>query len=185
VGFKAKHEWEMLKRNLEPLLTSEMDLIELAPGNHRRSMVRRLAQPIVRKYSFADLNNRHADKPGFVRMDSEYECAAEDGEFDVTVCFQAAHNISRFWRFMEEMARITKPGGFVFVMDSANEDLNLHPKDHARWFVDGMELMMQDSGLTVEVCKFERADGVELPRGGPIGRNSQGLPVHVIAVGRA
>lgn len=179
MGFKqSSPEWGLLHRNLRVQMTDHV--LEIACGNHKRSLVRKMIQQMVNSYSFCDLNNRHQDLRGFVRMLGPTIIEADDETFDHCVLFQALHNIAAPWKLIPEICRVTKSGGKLTVIDSAVEDLNRHPVDCGRWWQDGVEVLLVEGGFIVRECHMEEANGTVAPNARPL---LSKCPVYVIGVG--
>ena len=64
-------------------------------------------------------------------------------------------HVARIWRWMPELARVTKPGGFVITINPVSWPFHEVPIDCWRIYPDGMKALSEDSGLVLEnsVCE--------------------------------
>ncbi len=89
-----------------------------------------------------------------------YEFPIPNDSYDVVLSGQVIEHVAKIWRWMQELARVTKPGGCVITINPASWPFHEYPIDCWRIFPDGMKALSEDSGLVVEksVC-----ESLELP----------------------
>jgi SAM-dependent methyltransferase len=75
------------------------------------------------------------------------ELASED--FDVVVSGQALEHIAYPWRTTQEIARVLRPGGLVFVIAPGAGPEHRHPIDCWRFLPDGLRALAAWAGLAV------------------------------------
>jgi SAM-dependent methyltransferase len=74
---------------------------------------------------------------------------AESDSFDVVICANTIEHARRPWRLVQEMARIVKSGGLVWLlapMPNAHR-YHAHPIDCWRCYTEGMRGLFDDAGL--------------------------------------
>lgn len=84
---------------------------------------------------------------------------APDASFDCAVSANTLEHTRRPWRVVSEMARILKPGGYVFLLVPMPNAHRYHaePIDCWRCYTEGMRGLFQEAGLeTLEL--YEEAD---------------------------
>jgi len=91
---------------------------------------------------------------------SIFELDADDGTFDLTVCRHVLHSIPHADRVIGELARVTRPGGY----------LHLIPEDYGMLHFQRGALDPDDFWHTAP-ARFEAATGTDLH----IGRNTYGI----------
>jgi SAM-dependent methyltransferase len=80
-----------------------------------------------------------------------------DDSLDVVVSGQALEHIAYPWRTMEEVARVVRPGGLVFIIVPGAGPEHRHPIDCWRFLPDGLRALATWAGLAVlEVGGSER-----------------------------
>ncbi len=65
-----------------------------------------------------------------------YEFPYRDNLFDLVVSTSCLEHDPMFWRTFAEMARVVKPGGFIYVSAPANGPYHGHPGDCWRFYAD-------------------------------------------------
>lgn len=92
---------------------------------------------------------------------------APDASFDCVVSANTLEHTRRPWRVVSEMARILKPGGFVFLLVPMPNAHRYHaePIDCWRCYTEGMRGLFQEAGLeTLELYEEAHHDTVGIAR---------------------
>jgi len=89
-----------------------------------------------------------------------YNFPIANDTYDIVLSGQVIEHVERIWRWLPELARVTKPGGLVITINPVSWPYHEAPLDCWRIFPAGMRALCEDSGLTVELCHFE---SLELP----------------------
>lgn len=73
-------------------------------------------------------------------VDQVVESAArlpfDDGHFDVVVSTSAFEHDPAFWKTFDEMLRVVRPGGFIYINAPSNGHVHQHPLDCWRFYPD-------------------------------------------------
>jgi len=83
-------------------------------------------------------------------MPTEYEVPAPDGAFDVVLSGNVMEHVRRPWEWMQEMARVTRPGGLVITIAPISWPYHEAPIDCWRAYPEGLRALLEYSGLLVE-----------------------------------
>ncbi|GMO45797.1 MAG: hypothetical protein Ta2G_00760 [Termitinemataceae bacterium] len=70
-----------------------------------------------------------------------------DNDYDIVISGQAFEHIEFPWITIKEIARVTKPGGFVCIISPRGQGIHRYPVDTFRYDVDGMIALAKYSGL--------------------------------------
>lgn len=89
------------------------------------------------------------------RATSEYSFPIADGAYDVVVSGQVVEHVRMVWRWMRELARITRPGGIVATIGPLNWPYHEAPVDCWRIYPEGMRALYEDAGLDVLHASWE------------------------------
>ena len=80
----------------------------------------------------------------------QYEFSIPDNHYDIVLSGQVIEHVARIWRWMAELARVTKPGGQVITINPVSWPYHQSPIDCWRIYPEGMKALCEDSGLAVE-----------------------------------
>ncbi len=80
-------------------------------------------------------------------MSSPFSIPAPDKSYDVVLCGQVIEHCCHPFRLMEDIYRITKDNGYVFVVAPSVCPVHRYPKDYWRIFPDGMKELLTQSGF--------------------------------------
>jgi SAM-dependent methyltransferase len=85
-----------------------------------------------------------------VVMTEEFKIPFGDNEFDVVVSGQCLEHCRNPFKLVEEMGRVVKVGGWVFLVAPSVMIIHRYPLDCFRFLPDGMKAMMEFAGLKTE-----------------------------------
>ena len=137
-----------------PLVPADAHVLEIGPDGHPSTYRRAVQVPVT--WVTADL----ADQAGTwatdrtsaeIRMPSEYELPVEDETFDAVVSGNVIEHVRQPWRWMAELARVTKPGGLVMTVAPVTWVYHPAPIDCYRYYPDGLDAICEFAGLKPEV----------------------------------
>jgi SAM-dependent methyltransferase len=78
-----------------------------------------------------------------------HEIPMEDGFFDAIVCNAVLEHVANPEEVMAEFARVTKPGGLLYLCVPFMQPEHLDPTDFQRYTLDGLKLLAQRHGFEV------------------------------------
>jgi len=91
------------------------------------------------------------DSPNLTYPKSDiYHFPVAENQYDIVLSGQVIEHVARIWRWMAELARITKPGGRVITINPVSWPYHEAPIDCRRIYPEGMKALCEDSGLVVE-----------------------------------
>lgn len=79
-----------------------------------------------------------------------YSFPIPDGSYDIVLSDQVIAHVAKIWRWMPELARITKPGGVVVTIAPSSWPYHEAPIDCWRFYPAALRALCEDSGLLVE-----------------------------------
>jgi ubiquinone/menaquinone biosynthesis C-methylase UbiE len=83
-----------------------------------------------------------------------YSFPVADNTYDIVLSGQVIEHVAKIWRWMPELARVTKPKGVVITVNPSSWPYHEAPIDCWRMFPEGMKALCEDSGLSVETSFF-------------------------------
>ena len=106
-------------------------------------------------------------------LESPYEIPLEDASVDIVLSGQMLEHCEFFWKSFEEMVRVLKPDGFLFLIAPSAGPVHRYPVDCYRFYPDAYAALARYTGCElVDVWKDERGPwhdlvGVFRRRGAP------------------
>jgi SAM-dependent methyltransferase len=98
-----------------------------------------------------------------------YEFPVPDDSYDVVLSGQVLEHVPKIWRWMPELARVTRPGGTVITIAPVTWPYHEAPQDCWRAYPDGLRALYDDAGLDVELAEWGSVELepmlARLPRG--------------------
>lgn len=92
---------------------------------------------IIEGYNFQYLAADIADGDGVdVHMVDPYKIPLEDNSVDIVISGQAFEHVEFFWLLFEEIVRVVKESGFIFLIAPSGGAIHRHPVDCYRFYPD-------------------------------------------------
>ena len=102
-----------------------------------------------------------SDSPKLTYPKSQlYSFPIADDTYDIVLSGQVIEHVAKIWRWMQELARVTKPGGLVITISPSSWPYHEAPIDCWRMYPEGMKALCEDAGLSVKTSFF---GSLELP----------------------
>jgi SAM-dependent methyltransferase len=80
-----------------------------------------------------------------------YSFPIADDAYDIVLSGQVIEHVAKIWRWMPELARVTKPNGLVITVNPSSWPYHEAPIDCWRMYPEGMKALCEDAGLSVEM----------------------------------
>jgi SAM-dependent methyltransferase len=93
--------------------------------------------------------------PLHILSNDEYHYPIEDNTFDIVLAGQVMEHVKSIWRWVDELKRITKPGGHIILVSPISWSYHEAPVDCWRIYPEGMKTLMDEKGLKIKVNLFE------------------------------
>jgi SAM-dependent methyltransferase len=178
----AINAWE---QHIAPLVKTGMGVLEVSPrGRYYYKRLRGMG--ITPDFWVCNPDSPDDNLPyKLVGMPGEYQIHCPDESFDCTWSSSVLEHVRRPWLWMEKMARLVKPGGFIGVISPITweEHRVRGPGGHCdawRIMPDGMRTIMEDAGLVPEtvVCVMAKNDTEREMK------SNRGFAIDLASVGR-
>jgi hypothetical protein len=92
-----------------------------------------------------------------------YRIPLADSSVDIVVCGQAFEHCEFFWRAFEEMVRVLRPDGFIFLIAPSAGPIHRYPVDCYRFYPDSYQALARYAGcVLVEWWRDERGPWQDL-----------------------
>ena len=127
-------------------------VLEIGPDGEPSTYRRQVTAPVAR-WDTLDVAQRRV--PLTYVASSDYAFPVADNTYDVVLAGQVIEHVRKIWRWLPELARVAKPGGFVIIINPVSWHYHGVPTDCWRIYPDGMRALCEDSNLAVRVSHFE------------------------------
>lgn len=133
-----------------PYVTSGSRVLELGP-DALPSSYRALADADVAAWDTADFHGR----PGMTyALHDPYVFPIDDDAYDVVLSGQVIEHVPKVWRWIGEIARVTRPGGILITVAPVSWPYHEDPHDCWRMYPEGLSALYEDAGLEVLVAEW-------------------------------
>ena len=84
----------------------------------------------------------------------------ENETFDGVISGSTLEHVAHPWRWIKEVTRVLKPGGFLIILTHHQYPLHRYPKDYWRFMPDGLRLLFDETGCLHQygVAMFNETD---------------------------
>jgi 2-polyprenyl-3-methyl-5-hydroxy-6-metoxy-1,4-benzoquinol methylase len=86
---------------------------------------------------------------------SEYEFPVESASYDIVLSAQVIEHVRQIWVWIQELARVCKPGGLVVTINPVSWPYHEAPIDCWRAFPEGMKALYHYASLEVKLSRWE------------------------------
>lgn len=161
-----------------PLFQRGMTVLEIGPDSFP-STYQRLTGGLSLEWHTLDMyDNPHLTYPN----SSEYSFAIPNESYDVVVSGQVIEHVRKPWKWMPELARITRAGGLVITINPVSWGYHEAPVDCWRIYPDGMKALCEDSSLEVVFSSWESLETPHFRRYLPgVSRECQGRKKRIVS----
>jgi SAM-dependent methyltransferase len=160
-----------------PLLKPGMKVLEIGPDSFP-STYQRLTAGLSLEWHTLDIY----DSPNLTYPNSSpYSFAIPDESYDVVLSGQVIEHVKKPWRWMPELARITKAGGLIMTINPVSWIYHEAPVDCWRIYPEGMKALYEEASLTVILSCWESLETPNFHRYLPgISRECQGRKRRIV-----
>lgn len=147
------HENSLLlfKKYAKPFFKNGMRILETGPDSFPSSYQRAL-EGLSLQWDTLD----RRDLPQLTFPNSgEYSFPVLDGQYDITLSGQVIEHVRKPWRWMPELARVTRSGGMVITINPVSWTYHEAPFDCWRMYPEGMKALYEDAALSVVFSHWE------------------------------
>lgn len=87
--------------------------------------------------------------------DNPYVFPIENDSYDIVLSGNVIEHVQDIWKWMEELKRVTKPGGRIISINPVSWEYHEAPIDCWRIYPSGYEALASKCNLNLELCLFE------------------------------
>jgi len=155
------HENSLLlfKKYAAPYFADGMDVLEIGPDAFPSGYSSCLDNTSLRW----DTLDQRTDSRLTYQKSGEYTFPVPDQSYDITLSGQVLEHVRKPWRWMPELARVTKMGGLVITINPVSWTYHEAPVDCWRAYPEGMTALYEDARLAVELSLWESLETPKFP----------------------
>jgi SAM-dependent methyltransferase len=167
----------LYKKYVLPLFQDGMKILEIGPDSFPSSY-QELAKEFSVQWHTLDVHSgQHLTYPN----SSEYSFPIADDSYDFVLSGQVIEHVKRPWKWIPELARVTRNGGWVVTINPVSWIYHEAPVDCWRIYPEGMKALYEDSALTVIFSHWESLETPNFRRYTPgISREAQSFRQRLI-----
>jgi len=138
-------------------------VLEIGPDAFPSTFLR-LSQDLSPIWHTLDISdNPNLTFPG----SAEYSFDIPDESYDVVLSAQVIEHVRRPWKWLAEVARVTRVGGLVITINPVSWIYHEAPVDCWRIYPEGMKALYEDASLTVLMSRWESLETPEFRKHSP------------------
>jgi ubiquinone/menaquinone biosynthesis C-methylase UbiE len=162
----------LFRNHALPCFAAGMKVLEIGPDAFPSTYQRQVTVPNL---TWDTLDIFDSPKLTYPKCDV-YHFPIPDNHYDIVCSGQVIEHVGKIWRWMAELARITKPGGLVITINPVSWPYHQAPIDCWRIYPEGMKALSEDSGLVVEKSFWGSLESPQIRRHILPGRSLQHQP---------
>ena len=137
---------------VKPIFKDGMKVLEIGP-NAFPSTFQRLSEEV--SVACWDTLDMYANSNLTYQNSHEYNFQIQSDSYDVVLSGQVIEHVKKPWIWIPELARITKPGGFIATIGPVSWTYHEVPVDCWRIYPEGMRALYEEAGLTTILSCWE------------------------------
>jgi SAM-dependent methyltransferase len=152
----------IFEKHARPYFEGIQSVLEIGPSGTPSAYQNLIGKPGL-KWDTIDIANKKGYNLTYLSK-GEYDFGIPSDTYDVVLSGQVFEHVRKIWRWMPEVARVAKPGGRVITISPVSYPYHEAPHDCWRVYPEGMKALCEDSGLEVELAKWESIEGEKYKR---------------------
>ena len=168
----------LFEKYVKPVLEDGMKVLEIGPDDFP-STYQRLSKAVsVACWDTLDIH----ENPNLTYQNShEYDFQIQPALYDVVLSGQVIEHVKKPWIWIPELAKVTKPGGFVITISPVSWIYHEAPVDCWRIYPEGMRALYEEAGLTNILSCWESLETPGYKRYIPgVSREGQSLKMQMV-----
>ncbi|MBT3217924.1 MAG: methyltransferase domain-containing protein [Proteobacteria bacterium] len=155
-----RNSFLLFEKYAQPYFDDAARVLEIGPSEFPSAYCAKVFRPAMQWDTLDIAENSRLTYSGV----GEYSFPVDDSTYDIVFSGQVLEHVRKIWRWMPELARVTKPGGLVITLSPVSYPYHAAPHDCWRAHPEGMRALCEDSGLVPELCLSESVEGAKYRR---------------------
>lgn len=145
----------LFERYAAEMFSNEKSVLEIGPDSFPSS----LRQICGSKFSVWDTIDLYDDHRLTYKAISDTRFPVPDCSYDVVLAANVIEHVRKPWIWLNEVARICKPGGLVIIVSPISWPYHEAPIDCWRIYPEGMRALFEEAALDTVVSEFGSEEG--------------------------
>jgi SAM-dependent methyltransferase len=168
----------LFEKYAKPAISQRQRVLEIGPDGFPSTLCQ-LSQDRSPTWHTLDISDD--SKLTFPRS-GEYSFDIPDDSYDIVVSAQVIEHVRRPWKWLKEVARVTRVGGLVITINPVSWIYHEAPVDCWRIYPEGMKALYEDASLTVLLSRWESLETPEFRKHSPgVSREYQSRKKRIVA----
>jgi hypothetical protein len=169
----------LFEKYVRPVLKDGMRILEIGPDAFPSTFQCLSGDVSFFCWDTLDIN----ENPNLTYQNCNEHCfQVEPDSHDVVLSGQVIEHVRKPWRWVPELARVTKPGCLVITIGPVSWTYHEAPVDCWRIYPEGMRSLYEEAGLTILLSRWESLETPDCKRDIPgISRAQQGLKERLLS----
>lgn len=150
---------KLFKKYAKQYFRPGIHVLEVGPGAPP-SDIQRIVGDTSLRWETVGIDNTSP----FTYIGTEYSYPIESDVADIVIATNVLEHVRKPWVWIKELARITRPGGYVITINPVSWPYHERPIDCWRAYPEGMKALYEDAVLKVITCQCESLEDVHLRR---------------------
>ena len=134
----------LVENYVKPLIAQNLKILEIGPDKFPTS----IQEIFGEGHEWHTLNIFNDQRLTYPNSD-EYNFPIADNTYDMVISVNVIEHVRKIWKWLPELARVTKSGGYVVTVNPVSWGYHEDPVDCWRIYPEGMKALCEDAGLKV------------------------------------
>ena len=150
----------LFEKHALPYFTAGMRILEIGPDTSPSNYQKLVTAPVA-SWDTVDFPRDFATT---YTLSEEYHFPIDSESYDLVLSGQVIEHVRKIWVWLQEVARVVKPGGLVITINPVSWPYHEAPVDCWRIYPEGMRALYDDAGLDVIASVCESLEAIDYNR---------------------
>jgi len=150
----------LFEKYAKSLFASGNKVLEVGPDSVPSTFATIVGNPSIVWHTLDIFDNPKLTYPN----SNGYSFDIKDGEYDIVISGQVIEHVKKPWKWLPELARVTRKGGLVITINPVSWIYHEAPVDCWRIYPEGMKALYEDASLTVLLSTWESLETPQFRR---------------------
>lgn len=129
-----------------PVFKENFKILEIGPDSLPSSCNKKINS--FQKWDTLEIESSENNKTTYISP-YPYNYPVPDSEYDIVLACNVMEHVADIWKWLKELRRIIKPGGYVILIAPTSYPFHEEPIDCWRIYPDGMKILASNSDFNI------------------------------------